>query len=144
MKLLDANVLLYAFDSSAAHHAPCREWLEQAFQDDELIGLPWQTTLAFIRISTNPRAVRTPIAMADATEIVATLLSRPQSIVVEAGEQFWPIFRRLTENGRVSGPLVTDAVLAALSLENGATLCSTDRDFRRFDGLRLFDPSASR
>lgn len=141
MKLLDANILLYAYDSNAAHHLRCREWLERAFQEDELIGLPWQTTLAFIRISTNPRAVRTPIGMADASEIVEALLARPQSVIVEAGEQFWSLFRRLTEAARVTGPMVTDAALAALAIEHGATLCSTDRDFRRFDGLNLFDPS---
>jgi predicted nucleic acid-binding protein len=54
--------------------------------------------------------------------------------------RFWNILRRQILEAQVSGPLVTDAALAALAIEQGATLCSTDRDFRRFQGLKLFDP----
>jgi predicted nucleic acid-binding protein len=61
--------------------------------------------------------------------------------VIGAGERFWGIFRAQVSDAQVSGPLVTDAALAALALEHGATLCSTDRDFRRFEGLKLLDPS---
>lgn len=141
MKLVDANVLLYAFDSSSVHHAACKTWLENALNDDEPIGLPWQTTLAFIRISTNPRAVRNPIAASDACAIVASLIERPATVIVEPGERFWSTFRELVDHARVTGPLVTDAVLAALAIETGATVCSTDRDFRRFTGLSLIDPT---
>ncbi len=142
MKLLDANVLLYAYDASAAHHAKCRGWLERAYNADEPIGLPWQTLLAFVRIASNPRAVRNPLQAAKACEIVDEWLARPQSIVVEPGEQFWSIFRSLVDTAQISGPLVSDAALAALTLEQGAVLCSTDRDFRRFDRLQICDPSA--
>jgi len=141
VKLLDANILLYAYDSSSAHHAACRSWLEAALNEDEPVGLPWQTSLAFIRISTNPRAVRTPLAVDDACVIVDEILGRQTVRIVEPGDQFWSIFRKLVRSAKVSGPLVTDAVLAALALEQGATLCSTDRDFRRFGNLKLVDPT---
>jgi predicted nucleic acid-binding protein len=62
MKLLDANILLYAYDTSSSHHEACRVWLESAFNADETIALPWQTILAFVRISTNPRAVKHPLS----------------------------------------------------------------------------------
>jgi uncharacterized protein len=141
VRLLDANILLYAYDSSSTHHAVCREWLEAALNDDELVGLPWPTSLAFIRIATNPRAVRRPLATADACAIVGALLERPGVVVVEPGEQFWRNFQQVVSEARISGPLVTDAVLVALALEQGASLCSTDRDFRRFRGITVVDPT---
>ena len=141
MKLLDANILLHAYDSSSTHHAVCRDWLQVALNGDEPVGLPWQTSLAFIRIATNPRAVRRPLATADACAIVSALLERPGVAVVEPGEQFWGNFQQVITEARVSGPLVTDAVLVALALEQGASLCSTDRDFRRFRGVTVVDPT---
>lgn len=141
MKLLDANVLLYAYDSSSPHHAACRPWLDAAFNAEESVALPWQTLLAFVRIATNPRAVRQPLSGAEACTIVTSWLERPNVVVIEAGERFWEIFKIQMSDAQVSGPLVTDAALAALALEHGATLCSIDRDFRRFEGLKLLDPS---
>ena len=141
MKLLDANVLLYAYDSDSPQHAACRRWLDTVLNADEMLALPWQTLLAFIRISTNPRAVHNPLRASHACAIVNSWLERPNILVLDAGDRFWDILRGQIDEAQVSGPLVTDAALAALALEHGATLCSTDRDFRRFRGLKLLDPS---
>ena len=88
MKLLDANILLYAYDSSSTHHQTCRAWLESAFNADEMIALPWQTILAFVRISTNPRAVKHPLSSANACAIVDTWLERPNIVVINAADRF--------------------------------------------------------
>lgn len=141
MKLLDANILLYAYDKSAIHHETCRAWLESVFNAADTIALPWQTILAFVRISTNPRAVKNPLSNTQACDIVATWLERPNVAVVNAADRFWNILHQQILDAQVSGPLVTDAALAALAIEQGATLCSTDRDFRRFEGLKLVDPT---
>jgi uncharacterized protein len=140
MKLLDANILLYAYDTSSPHHETCRAWLESAFNADETIALPWQTILTFVRISTNPRAVKRPLSSANACAIVDTWLERPNIVVINAADRFWNILRQQILDAQVSGPLVTDTALAALAIEQGATLCSTDRDFRRFQDLKLVDP----
>jgi toxin-antitoxin system PIN domain toxin len=140
VKLLDANLLLYAYDSDSAQHPACRAWLEAVFNAAETVALPWQTLLAFIRIATNPRAVRQPLSGPEACRIVDSWLQRPNVVVLDAGERFWEIFQVQIVDAQVSGPLVTDTALAALALEHGATLCSTDRDFRRFRGLKLLDP----
>ena len=140
MKLLDANILLYAYDSDSAQHTACRAWLEEVFNAEETVALPWQTLLAFVRIATNPRAVRQPLSGPDACGIVDSWLQRPNVVVLDAGERFWEIFQGQIVDAQVSGPLVTDTALAALALEHGATLCTTDRDFRRFRGLKLLDP----
>jgi toxin-antitoxin system PIN domain toxin len=144
VKLLDANILLYAYDSSSPHHAVCKDWLELALNDDEPVGLPWQTIFAFVRISTNPRAVLRPLPTQDACGIISTLLERPTIVVVEPGDEFWRTFEQLVADARVSGPLIADAVLAALAIEQGAVICSTDRDFLRFRGISVIDPTQAR
>lgn len=141
MKLLDANILLYAYDSDSAQHFACRTWLEAVFNAEETLALPWQTLLAFVRIATNPRAVQRPLTASEACGIVDSWLQRPNVVVLDAGERLWEIFQAQMVEAQVRGPLVTDTALAALALEHGATLCSTDRDFRRFRALKLLDPS---
>ncbi len=143
MKLLDANILLYAYDADSAHHLVCRDWLTRILNEPEPVGLPWQTLLAFIRIATNPRAVKTPLSIVRACAIVDAWLQRPQIVVVEAGERFWRLLREQLTQAKVTGPLVTDSSLAAFAIEQGATLCSTDRDFLRFPRLNLLDPTQS-
>jgi toxin-antitoxin system PIN domain toxin len=132
--------LLHAYDTSSSHHETCRAWLESAFNTDETIALPWQTILAFVRISTSPRAVKHPLSSANACTIVGTWLERANVVVVNAADRFWNILRQQILDAQVSGPLVTDAALVALAIEQGAILCSTYRDFRRFQGLKLVDP----
>lgn len=144
MKLLDANSLLYAYDSDSAHHAICRSWLEVAFNSEETVALPWQTLLAFLRISTNSRATKKPLQSAEACEIVSSWLDQVNVSVIGAGERFWELLEDQIREAQVAGPLVTDAALAALALEHGATLCSVDKDFRRFRGLKLIDPTDQR
>jgi uncharacterized protein len=141
VKLLDANILLYAYDSDSAHHAVCRSWLEAVLNSDETVALPWQTLLAFVRISTNFRATRRPLDSAEACQIVSSWLEQANVSVIGAGERFWELLKDQILEAQISGPLVTDAALAALALEHGATLCSVDRDFRRFRGLQLIDPT---
>jgi uncharacterized protein len=141
VKLLDANILLYAYDSASPHHIVCHSWLEAAFNAEEIVGLPWQSVLAFVRIGTNARAVRQPLSGPQACEIVNSWFERPNVAVVGAGARFWALFQAQVLDAQASGPLVTDAALACLAMEQGATLCSTDRDFRRFRGIRLFDPT---
>jgi toxin-antitoxin system PIN domain toxin len=141
LKLLDANTLLYAYDSNSTHHEACRDWLNTAFDAEEIIALPWQTLLALVRIATNPRAVQQPLTGPEACEIVGEWLQRPNVVVLDAGERFWEIFATLVDEAQLRGPLVTDAALAALAIENGATLCSTERDFRRFERLKVLDPT---
>jgi len=140
--LVDANVLLYAYQPRSEFHQRCRAWVEEAFSGEEPVCLAWVTVLAFIRISTNPRIFEQPLLAAEATAAVSSWLERPTVSVLEAGERCWEIFRRLLVEAQVSGPLVMDAFLAALALENGATLVTTDRDFTRFPNLKLRNPAA--
>jgi toxin-antitoxin system PIN domain toxin len=143
MMLVDANVLLYAYQPRSRHHERCRMWVEETFSGDEAVCIAWVTVLAFIRIATHPRVFETPLTTTEAVAIVSSWLDRDAVAVLEAGERCWEILRALAVDAQASGPLVMDAFLAALALENGATLVTTDRDFARFPKLRRLDPTAA-
>jgi toxin-antitoxin system PIN domain toxin len=136
----DANLLLYAYNVDAAEHETSRQWLETQLSGSNLFCFAWQTITAFLRISTNQRAFATPLSTKEATSIVTEWLERPQTVLLTPGEKHWSIFQKLLESGQATGPLVMDAHLAALALEHGAALASSDRDFSRFPGLQLINP----
>jgi hypothetical protein len=140
MILIDANLLLYAYDGTSARHAAARAWLENVFSSPEPVGLSWITLLAFLRVGTDPRAVRRPLSPADASAIVGTWLQRPNVTILQPTERHWSVLTRLLTDGQARGPLVMDADLAALAIEHGATLCTVDRDFGRFPGLTVVNP----
>ena len=141
MILVDANVVLHAYHPRSEKHEPCRVWVEEAFSGMTPVGLPWITIWAFLRISTNPRAFEHPLTIKESRDIVSAWLDAPVARLIEPGEQYWGILSKLLVEAQVSGPLVTDAALAALALEHGASVCTTDRDFSRFPGVKSIDPS---
>ena len=140
MILIDANLLLYAYDRSSPHHQPSRAWVETVLSGSTPVVLPWQSILAFMRITTNPRAMESPLSRTHALGIVNEWLERPQVTILDPGERHWEILRGLIESSQANGPLMMDAHLAALAIEHGATLCSTDRDFARFPDLDWRNP----
>jgi uncharacterized protein len=138
--LVDANLLLYAYHPRAEQHDVSRRWLESTLGGQELVRFSWLTLWAFLRISTNPRVFERPLGIGESTAAVSSWLARPIAGVVEPGERHWEILQALLARGQATGPLVMDAVLAALAVEHGATLCTTDRDFSRFPGLAWTNP----
>lgn len=140
MIILDANVLLYAYNPASEHHDRCRAWLENALNGAEQVGLPWQTVLAFIRIASSSRVFERPLAASEAAAIVDEWLACPPVITVHPAEDYWDVLKQQLRTAQVAGPLVTDAALASLALEQGASVCTTDRDFTRFRGLQIVDP----
>lgn len=144
MILPDANLLLYAYHPRAEQHEASRAWLEAALSGHELIGFPWLVLWAFVRISTNVRVFEQPLSASEAREAVSSWLARPNVEMLEPGERHWQILGRLLEEGQVAGPLVSDAALAAIAIEHGATLHTTDRDFSRFPELRWRNPIAGK
>ena len=143
MILVDANLLLYAYDPRSSHHEASRVWLETVMSQSDLVRFAWLSLWAFLRISTNPRVYERPLSIAEAEDAVSSWLVQPMAGILEPGERHWPILRGLTRGGQTTGPLVMDAALAAIAIEHGATLCTTDRDFARFDELRWTNPLIS-
>jgi hypothetical protein len=140
MILPDANLLLYAYHPRASQHERSRIWLERALSGPELIRFAWLTLWAFLRISTNPKVFEQPLTMAEATAAVSSWLDRPNAGILEPAERHWQILQGLLDDAQCAGPLVTDAALAALAIEHGATLHTTDMDFSRFPDLAWKNP----
>ena len=144
MIVVDANLLLYSYYPRADQHEASRRWLEATLSGSELVRVAWLTLWAFLRISTNPRVFEHPLSVPAAEAAVSSWLAQPCVGLVEPGERHWEILRGLMRDGQTVGPLVTDAALAAIAIETGATLFTTDRDFARFPGLKWTNPIATR
>ena len=142
MKLTDVNLLLYAVDTSAPRHRAARRWLEERLSETETFAFAWAVLLAFLRLSTNPRVFEAPLGPAEAFDIVDGWLAHPCSTVVHPTERHAVVLRGLLEALGTAGNLTTDAHLAALAIEHGADLCSSDSDFSRFPGITWLDPLA--
>ena len=138
MIVIDVNLLLYAYVQSTAHHAAARKWLTEVMSGQQLIGLPWQSVAAFLRVSTHSRLGA--VTPHQAASIVDTWLEQPLVRLLVPGERHWALLRQMMFEGQARGPLVTDAQLAALTVEHGGVLHTTDRDFARFPGLRWTNP----
>jgi hypothetical protein len=141
--LVDANILLYACNSTADLHAESRDWLDEKLNGSAQVGLPWPSLLAFLRIASNPRAFRSPLTMATAWGQVSSWLSAETVWMPEPTERHAAVLGKLLAPLGVYGNLVPDAHLAALAIEHGLTLCSTDGDFARFPGLTWLNPLAA-
>lgn len=138
--IVDANVLLYARNAADAHHHRARAWLEQALNGETRVGLPWQSLGAFLRIATNPRAFPDPLDASTAWQQVEEWLDAPRAWVPHPTPEYRRVLGRLIAAHDVRGPLISDAQLAAVAIDHGVALVSTDSDFARFDGLTWIDP----
>jgi uncharacterized protein len=140
--LVDANLLIYAFFEESPHHRQAREWLDEQLNSFVAVGLPWPSLLAFVRIVTNPRVFRPATSPTSAWRQVLDWLACEPVWIPQPTERHAEVLGLLISLPGVHGNLVTDAHLAALAIEHGLTLCSTDGDFARFPELRWTNPLA--
>lgn len=140
MIVVDANLLIYSYNSASARQKKSAAWLGSTLSGTEAVGLPWQTLLAFLRVVTNRRLSGMCPTLEQAAQIVEEWLQLPNVQILTAGERHWSVLRRMLVEGRASGPLATDADIAALTIEYGGVLYTADRDFARFPGLRWKNP----
>jgi toxin-antitoxin system PIN domain toxin len=138
--ILDANLLLYARNQRDPRHGRARQVVEEVLNGPRRVGLPWQSLTAFLRIATHPRVFPTPLDSLAAAEQVEEWLSAPAAWIPTPTSRHSEILLNLVRSGRTTGALVSDAHLAALAMEHGVAVWSTDADFARFPGLTWFDP----
>jgi toxin-antitoxin system PIN domain toxin len=138
--LLDANLLIYAVDADAPQHAKARRWLEKVLSGEETVGLPWIVVLAFLRVTTRAGVLRRQLSAEQAVGFIDEWLAQPYVELVTPEAGHWPLLKKLLNEVGAAGNLTSDAHLAALAIEGGWELASTDHDFRRFAGLRLVNP----
>jgi toxin-antitoxin system PIN domain toxin len=139
--LLDANLLVYAYTPESPRRQVASTWLEGALGSSVKVGLPWPTLLAFVRLMGNPSVVSKPIPVNQAWTQVEAWIALPKTwIPLPTDRHHTIIARLLSEESRPD--LATDAHLAALAIEHGLTVCSTDGDFARFRDVRWENPLA--
>ena len=144
MILVDTNLLVYARMSTLPEHAAAREWLDGRLNGRSRVGLPWLSLLGFLRIVTNSRIFERPDSVADAWAQVESWLGCPNVWTPQPAEDHGAVLGRLLAHAAGGANLIPDVNLAALAIEHGLTMCSTDGDFARFPELKWIDPLRER
>ncbi len=140
MRLVDVNVLVYAFREDAPGHVEYRAWLEGLISSDEAYAVSDHVLAGFLRIVTHPRIFHPPAPLELAIAFATAFRDAPNAVPVFPRARHWEIFCRLLRQAGARGNLVPDAWLAALALEQGCEFITTDRDFARFPTLRWRHP----
>ena len=140
MKLVDANVLLYAVNADSERHDQSRSWLDGALSGAETVGFAWVALLAFVRLSTKDGLYPSPLSVGGAMDRVDAWLAARPAVLVEPTSTHADVVRRLLESAGVGGNLVNDAHLAALAIEHRCELVTFDHDFGRFPGVTWSPP----
>jgi toxin-antitoxin system PIN domain toxin len=140
--LIDANILVYAHVASMPQHRAAISWLDQMLNGTAIVALPWQSLLSFARLVTNPRLFERPLPVAEAWAQIEKWLDGPVVQIPNPGDRYQAILARLMVSYVDRSNLIPDAQLAALAIENGFVLCSSDRDFARFSELKWENPLA--
>lgn len=140
MKVVDANLLLYAIDQRSPRHRAARSWLERQLSGEDPVGFAWIVLLAVARLSTNRVVFERPLSADRAFDVIDRWLAQPCAVIIHPGDRHAATVRRLLGPLGTAGNLVNDAHLAALAIEHGAELNSCDADFSRFSGLRWTNP----
>jgi toxin-antitoxin system PIN domain toxin len=142
MIVVDVNLLIYAVNEDAPDHGKAKAWLESVVSGTETVGLPWIVLLAFLRLTTRAGLFQKPLTVGAAFDLVDAWLQQPSVTVPEPTARHLQTMRDLISPVGTGGNLTSDAHLAALTIEHGAELCSTDNDFGRFMRLRWRNPLA--
>lgn len=143
MRLIDLNILIYAIDQTSSCHQAAKDWLDDTLSGAETVALAWNVLIGFVRLSTRAAVFERPLTVDESFTVIDGWLELPCVTVVHPTGRHVVVLRGLLEPLGAAGNLTSDAHLAALSIEHGAELCSTDVDFSRFAGVRWIDPLRS-
>lgn len=143
MILVDANVLIFAYNEAAPEHKAARRWLAETLAGPKPVFFSWVVLMAFVRVSTNKKLFVKPYSTNEAFEVLENWLSAPGSQIVGPGSEHLRTTRRLAFESGVSGADLTDAHIAALAIEHGLTLATTDSDFAVYKDLKVINPLTS-
>jgi len=139
MILVDTNLLVYAVNSASPFHDRARGWLERQLNGPTGVGLPWQALNGFARLMCNPRVCPRPMSTRQAWAQVDEWLELDVTFTPEPTQRHREILAGLMPQV-TRAELIPDAHLAALAMEYGLVLCSSDPDFERFPGLVWKNP----
>jgi uncharacterized protein len=138
---VDTNILVYAHRRDSPFHPPAMARIKELAEGRAPWALPWPCVHEFYSVVTHPRIYSPPSTSEEAISQVAAWLESPSVVPVSEGPAYWPSLARLLSDGKITGPAVHDARIAALCLASGVReLWSADRDFSRFPELRTTNP----
>jgi toxin-antitoxin system PIN domain toxin len=141
---VDTNLLVYAHRADAEWHAAAVDRVRELAEGRAPWAIPWPCLHEFLAIATHPRIYDPPTPIAAAIDQVEAWLESPSLLLLAEGSDHWTQLRQLLESGRVAGPRVHDARIAAVCLAHGVReLWTVDRDFGRFAALVTRNPLAS-
>ena len=140
MRLVDANLLLYAYVAEFPQHVAAHAWLEKCLNSPEPLGLPWPSLLAFVRLVSNPRVFNSPRTVAVAWSQVEQWLACPCVWIPAPTDHHQAVLGALLSAPGLTANHVPDAHLAALAIEHHLTLCTADAGFARYAGLKYECP----
>ncbi len=138
--LPDVNILIYAYDESSKQHAQAKEWWKNQLNGTQMVGLSWVVLLGFIRIMTHPRIYENPYSPPEILKIIGSWLDQPHVKIILPSDQHFARLSELLIRVGTAGNLMTDAHLAALAMERGLILQTTDADFARFPNVKWKNP----
>ncbi len=144
MIIPDANLLLYACDSSSPFHRAASGWWSGCLSDNETVGLVPVVLLAFVRTGTSAAAFSDPLTPTEASAEVRRWLQRAVTTVIETDNADLEQALTLIERTGAGGGLATDALIAALGIRHRAVIHTADADFARFPGVKWFNPITGR
>jgi toxin-antitoxin system PIN domain toxin len=140
--LVDSNLLLYAKFEDVPQHRRAKVWVEEQMNGAVRVGIPWQSSFAFLRLATSPRVFAHPLTIEAAWKQLMEWLDRPKVWIPEPTEEHVSVLGKLLLDANVTGNLIGDAHLAALAIEHGLRVCSADSDFARFRDVSWVNPIA--
>ena len=140
MILPDLNLLIHAYNEGSPQHLPAKLWWGNQLNGTRAVALPWIVILGFIRLSTHPKVFASPFSPAEALERIEEWLTLSHVFIPTPSERHFTILKSLLEKVGAAGNLTTDAHLAALAIERGLILHTTDADFTRFPNLKWINP----
>ena len=142
MRIVDANILIYAYDSGTPNHQVCRKWLDARLNGHRKVGMPWSSLLAFARIVANPRIYTEPVTVSEAWDQVTDWLSLEPVFIPQPAPDHQHILGHIIKSSSITANDLPDTHLAALAIEHGLILCSTDSDFAKYRDIEWENPLA--
>lgn len=143
MLLLDVNVVLAAHRADHPDHAPVRGWFDAMLAGDERFAVPALVWGSFLRLATNRRIFEVPTPLADAFAFVEATCAQPLHLPVGPGPRHLTLLRELCEEADAVGDLIPDAAIAAVAAEHSCEIVTLDRDFARFESVRVRRPAVA-
>lgn len=141
MIAVDTNLLVFAHRADSTFHKRADQVIRELAEGGQLWALPWPCLHEFLAIVTHPRIYRPPTPLEEALTQVDSWLESPHLQLIGETPSYWEVLRKTLARGKVSGPAVHDARIAAICLAHGIkTLWSADRDFSRVEGLHVVNP----